>query len=377
MMDEVTSPFPLWDVKAAWADIYDEFSRMHNGNPPKLPKAPEKVGGHPVSVMIGIRYLKLFPKLLFHLPSGLGIYESQLECENGIKLVLAGPHKAWNYAVNRANYASAHFYMSSECRAFYVQSQCLNAPISACPTKDYSDVPVDSLLMDFCENQHCPDQDGLYTATRGKNKVAEFIAKMANLIPPPTTKEEEEGPPKKEPLVVGGYFARIIPDQEPEKYKSKSSSRYRKRSRSRKRSRFRKRLCSRRRSWSQRSRSRRQSRSRWRSRSCSRRRSRSRSRRRSRSGRSTLRRRRANRLLTPIKLRRRSRRRSYSRSRRSVSRQRSRSTRRRRRRSRSGNRRKESEQKKKKRDSSSLSSSESPELKKNKRYESSDSPHVV
>ena len=160
MMDEVTSPFPLWNVKAAWTDIYNEFSKMHNGNPPKLPKAPQKVGGQPVSVMIGIRYLKLFPKPLFHLPSGLGIYESQLECEDGIKLVLAGPHQAWSYAVNRANYASAHFYMSSECRAFYFQSQCLNAPIAVCPATDISDVPVDGHEMDFCENQHCPEHDG-------------------------------------------------------------------------------------------------------------------------------------------------------------------------------------------------------------------------
>ena len=160
MMDEVTSAFPLWNIKAAWTEIFEEFSKMHDGNPPALPKAPDKVGGCAVSVMIGIRYLRIFPKPLYHLPSGLGIYESKLDCEDGNTLVLAGPHKAWNHATNRPNYHNAHFYLSAECRAFYFQSQALNTPIFATSVKDNCDLPVEGVDPEFCKEQHCPEHVG-------------------------------------------------------------------------------------------------------------------------------------------------------------------------------------------------------------------------
>ena len=165
-MDDCTSAFPIWDVKAAWGEIYREFAAMHDGKAPDLPKAPDQVGGMKVSIMIGIRYLRIFPTLLYHLPSGLGIYESKLECEEGNSLVLAGPHRAWNYATNQTNFHNAHFYFTQECRAFYFQSQALNTPIFTALDEHDVDQHREGLVeesppaIDVCPAPHCDEHQG-------------------------------------------------------------------------------------------------------------------------------------------------------------------------------------------------------------------------
>ena len=56
-------------------DIQKEYEKSRTNSREKLPKLPRSVGGN-TDFMIGIKYLKYFPKEIFQLPSGLTIYES-------------------------------------------------------------------------------------------------------------------------------------------------------------------------------------------------------------------------------------------------------------------------------------------------------------
>ena len=127
-MDEITSAFPTWNVDEAWVDIYNEFTRSFPGC--TLPNRPGKMGGKAVDLLLGIRYVKYFPTLLFTLPSGLAIFESKIAAPNGETLVLAGPHESWNYASSQSSLHSAHIFFSNEMRAYYFHSQVLTTPIS-------------------------------------------------------------------------------------------------------------------------------------------------------------------------------------------------------------------------------------------------------
>merc|ERR1719427_155968 len=73
-----------------------------------------------------------------------------------------------------------------------------------------------------------PD-DGLDPVTRSKNRVAEVVAKINNIPPPENYKPEEEvirpeTELKEKPVLVGGYFARVVPEEELRRYESRSRS---------------------------------------------------------------------------------------------------------------------------------------------------------
>ena len=77
----------LNDITKAYKDA--------GGDPRTLPKQPKSVGGE-VDFMIGIKYLRYYPKMIFQLPSGLTIYESVFKNANGRTGVIEGPHKTFN-----------------------------------------------------------------------------------------------------------------------------------------------------------------------------------------------------------------------------------------------------------------------------------------
>ena len=72
------------EVRAAFAE--------QGGNVDELPKLPKFVGGE-TDLMIGVQYLKYFPKEVFSLPSGLTLYESKFLNADGSRGILAGPHR--------------------------------------------------------------------------------------------------------------------------------------------------------------------------------------------------------------------------------------------------------------------------------------------
>ena len=91
-LDQITSTFPTYPLK----DVEDEI-RCHyksTGGKLQLPKLPSSVGGE-IHLMIGIKYLRYHPKLIYQLQSGLSIFESSFLSSNGGRGVVGGPHQAF------------------------------------------------------------------------------------------------------------------------------------------------------------------------------------------------------------------------------------------------------------------------------------------
>ena len=57
-----------------------------------LPKLPKEVGGG-TDILVGIKYTKYFPKLIFQCETGLGIFESVIKSLDGSRGFVGGPHK--------------------------------------------------------------------------------------------------------------------------------------------------------------------------------------------------------------------------------------------------------------------------------------------
>ena len=92
-LDSITTTFPQYPLQNVFHDITTNF-KLSGGDPNKLPKPPVNVGGD-VHFMIGISYLRYHPKLVYQLPSGLGIYESVFNNQHGGRGVIGGPHEVF------------------------------------------------------------------------------------------------------------------------------------------------------------------------------------------------------------------------------------------------------------------------------------------
>ena len=67
-----------------------------------LPELPSKIGGD-TDILLGIKYLKYFPKKVFELENGLGIYESVFRGPDETRGILAGPHKEFSKGAQGAH----------------------------------------------------------------------------------------------------------------------------------------------------------------------------------------------------------------------------------------------------------------------------------
>ena len=65
------------------------------GDVKKLPSVPPQVGGD-VDFKIGIKYLRYFPQIIFQMPSGLTIYNSNFLNSDGSTGVIGGSHKVFS-----------------------------------------------------------------------------------------------------------------------------------------------------------------------------------------------------------------------------------------------------------------------------------------
>ena len=124
-MPEITTKFPTWDIARAWSDVMSEIKRTQDTtglvfNP------PDQVGGDVVDLLIGIKYIKYHPKLLFFLPSGLGVYQSYIAAPRGETTILGGPHPSWIHCREEANFSGPHGFFSSEMRAYFFSCITLN-----------------------------------------------------------------------------------------------------------------------------------------------------------------------------------------------------------------------------------------------------------
>jgi len=117
-MPTVTTRFPTWDISKAWAKIEKDLKCSFPDHAP-LPPISASVGGECVDLMVGIRYIKYFPHLLYMLPCGLGIYKSQFGAPRGETCILGGPHPSWERCREASNFLGPHSFLSAEMKAYY------------------------------------------------------------------------------------------------------------------------------------------------------------------------------------------------------------------------------------------------------------------
>ena len=119
-MKSITSRFPLFSLQEAFEELQTEFMKT---NPYEtLPKCDKAVGGSEVDIMLGIRYNRYFPVLLYSLPSGLGIYKAQFKSARGCQGILGGPHKAWELAYQSSHLMGPTMYLTREARAYKIET---------------------------------------------------------------------------------------------------------------------------------------------------------------------------------------------------------------------------------------------------------------
>ena len=92
-LKKITGTFPRFPLTGAEIDLRQAF-QASGGDPTSLPKLPKFVGGD-TDIMLGVQYLKWFPKEIFSLPNGLKLYESQFANIDGSRGVVCGPHSSF------------------------------------------------------------------------------------------------------------------------------------------------------------------------------------------------------------------------------------------------------------------------------------------
>ena len=92
-LHQITAKFPIYPLTTAEKDIKHHYALSGGSN--NLPSIPTSIGGE-VHMMIGIKYLRYHPKMLFQLPSGLAIYQSSFTSSPGGRGVIGGPHPTFS-----------------------------------------------------------------------------------------------------------------------------------------------------------------------------------------------------------------------------------------------------------------------------------------
>ena len=103
--------FPLNRVEEDFQKSYQDAGQ----DPNTLPRLPKTVGGD-TDIMIGIQYLKYWPRVVHQLENGCTLYRSQFDSPDGTRGVVGGPHESFNDLFE--NYNAHHVYFSDEVRDF-------------------------------------------------------------------------------------------------------------------------------------------------------------------------------------------------------------------------------------------------------------------
>ena len=120
-MEQITHTFPCWDLLEAYEDLKQTYVTQHPKGDP-LPPVRDCVGGAGVDLMIGIKYNKYFPRLVYTLPCRLSIYESKFKSSDGRYGLLGGPHKAWRRSLECINMMTPQAFLTMETKVWYMQN---------------------------------------------------------------------------------------------------------------------------------------------------------------------------------------------------------------------------------------------------------------
>ena len=83
-MDKITTKFPMYPLQGKVEEDIKAGYRYLGKDINSLPKLPKVVGGE-TDFMVGIKYNRYYPELIFQLPSGLTIYKSWFLNTDGIE----------------------------------------------------------------------------------------------------------------------------------------------------------------------------------------------------------------------------------------------------------------------------------------------------
>ena len=92
-MPKITSRLPVYPL----GEVESDLKKWYSGNDScrDLPKLSSKVGGD-TDILIGSRYLRYFPKLVYEHESGLRVHESVFKSPCGSRGVVEGPHPSFS-----------------------------------------------------------------------------------------------------------------------------------------------------------------------------------------------------------------------------------------------------------------------------------------
>ena len=144
-MEDITADFPVWRLHLAWTHLNMAYKKNFPNGPP-LPEVEYELGGCPVDLMLGSKYLKLFPIPLFVLPSGLTISRSIIKGYSGKQGVIAGPFSAWGPALDAMNHFNLASYFTAEFRAYRYHTMTLFSRFAVEAETD----KVDTAPLDVC-----------------------------------------------------------------------------------------------------------------------------------------------------------------------------------------------------------------------------------
>ena len=166
-MPNITAEFPLVELANAWIDLTTHAASA--GKPLTGLDIDGRVGGSCVDVILGIRYLKYYPELVFSLPSGLAVYRSKLKSASGRQAVLGGPHAAWTAAAEKSQHMNPRVYLTMEARAWYaeqrwveINSNKFNKMVVEDDEKEMvvsTVAPSEKIMDGGCEHCHCGEEN--------------------------------------------------------------------------------------------------------------------------------------------------------------------------------------------------------------------------
>ena len=164
-MPNITAEFPLVELADAWTDLTTMAAAA--GRPLSDLDIDSRVGGRCVDVILGIRYLKYYPELVFSLPSGLAVYKAKLKSASGRQAVLGGPHAAWTAAAEKTQHMNPRVYLTMEARAWYAEQRWVEinsnkfSKMVAMEVDDEKEMAVSTVTYSKeiahggCEHCHC------------------------------------------------------------------------------------------------------------------------------------------------------------------------------------------------------------------------------
>ena len=166
----VTARFPTYPLKEeVESDIINAFKSDWRSKG-SLSKLPCEVGGD-TDFMVGIKYLKYFPKVIFRLPSGLTIYESVFLNPDGSRGVVGGPHEVFTSIEKK--WAESNISIGTFCKKqleLVKMGYRVSVDMPLLAIKDYKDVQL-SNWVDLAES----NPSATHSAAQKSQKLFETV----------------------------------------------------------------------------------------------------------------------------------------------------------------------------------------------------------